>query len=331
MRRSHCCAPFVRRSYTGKRTTRPCRWDWLRPAAWSNDGYLRGPSTGLECISILRVETAEQNPGRREGDERLMQIGAPLVAHPQPTEPVVPGAGPLHVPAVPAQALAGLDPDPRDPAADMMGPAVAPAVRLVIRLVGVHLRWPPPGSAGLTERAAERGDRLEHLLEDDRVVHIGRRQERGQRESLAIDHQMAFRARLAAIRWIRPGRLAPLFAGTLVESTLARDQSIWSASPRRWSSTRSSRRHTPAACQSRSRRQQVLPLPQPSSAGRSDQGQPLRRMKRMPANALRSGIRGRPPRAWEGGGGSRGATSAHSSSGTIQAMLTLPQPRVVST
>jgi hypothetical protein len=37
---------------------------------------------------------------------------------------------------------------------------------------------------------------------------------------------MAFRARLAAIRRIRPGRFAPLFAGTLVESMLARDQSI---------------------------------------------------------------------------------------------------------
>src|SRR6266540_2494898 len=230
-----------------------------------------------------------------------------------------------------SEALAGLDADPGNPAAHVVLPAVAPAVRLIIGLVAVHLRGSPPGPARPAERALERGNRLEHLLEDDRVVHIGRRQERGEREAPGIDHQMALRTRLAAIRWIRPGRFAPLFAGTLVESILARDQSIWSASLRRWSSTRSSRRHTPAACQSRSRRQQVLPLPQPSSAGRSDQGQPLRRMKRMPANALRSGIRGRPPRAWEGGGGSRGATSAHSSSGTIQAMLTLPQPRVVST
>jgi hypothetical protein len=37
---------------------------------------------------------------------------------------------------------------------------------------------------------------------------------------------MALRARLAAIRWIRAGRWAPLFAGTLEESMLARDQSI---------------------------------------------------------------------------------------------------------
>src|SRR6266508_3073758 len=222
-----------------------------------------------------------------------MQVGAPLVPYPQPAEAVVSGAGALHVPTMPPEALTRLDADPRNPGANVVRPAVAPAVRLVVGLVGVHLRRAPAGAAGLAEGPAERWDRLEYLLEDDRVVHIGRGHQGGQRDALAIDHQMAFRARLAAIRWIRPGRGAPFFAGMLAESSAARDQLIWSASPRRWSSSRSSRRHTPAACQSRSRRQQVVPLPQPSSAGRSDQGQPLRRMKRMPANALRSGIRGR--------------------------------------
>jgi hypothetical protein len=38
---------------------------------------------------------------------------------------------------------------------------------------------------------------------------------------------------LRAIRWIRPGRGAPLFAGMLAESNAARDQLIWSASPSR--------------------------------------------------------------------------------------------------
>jgi hypothetical protein len=52
---------------------------------------------------------------------------------------------------------------------------------------------------------------------------------------------MALRARLCAIRWIRPGRLAPLFAGMLIESTAARLQSIWSASLKRCNSSRSRR------------------------------------------------------------------------------------------
>ncbi len=265
--------------------SRKTGYKWLE--RWEAGGL-----PGLECISIPRKEVDEQDPRRRERDERLMQIGSSLITHPQPPEPVVPGAGALHAPAVSPQALARLDADPRDPAADVVHPAVASAVRPIIGLVGVHLRRPPARATRCSKRAPQRGDRLAHLLEDDRVVHIRRGQEGDQGDPLAIDHQMAFRARLAAIRWIRPGRLAPLFAGTLVESMLARDQSIWSASLHRWSSVRSSRRHTPAACQSRSRRQQVLPLPHPSSAGRSDQGQPLRRMKRMPASTLRSGIRG---------------------------------------
>jgi hypothetical protein len=41
----------------------------------------------------------------------------------------------------------------------------------------------------------------------------------------------------------------------------------------------------------------------------------------MPARTWRPGIRGRPPRTREGGGGSKGWITAHSSSGTIAAML----------
>jgi hypothetical protein len=194
-----------------------------------------------------------------------MDIGPPLIPHAQATEAVKPGPGALDVPAVPAQPLARLDASARDSAADVVRPAVPPAVRLVVAFVRVHLRRPPAGPARAPGGPPQRRDRLEHPLEDHRGVDVGGGEERREREPLGIDHQMALRARLAAIRWIRPGRLAPLFAGTEVESITARDQSIWSASLRRWSSVRSSRRQTPAACQSRKRRQQVLPLPHASS------------------------------------------------------------------
>jgi hypothetical protein len=74
---------------------------------------------------------------------------------------------------------------------------------------------------------------------------------------------MALRARFAFIRWIRAGALAPLLAATLVLSKLARDQSIRLASPSPSSKIWWSLQQTPASCQSRSRRQQVTPLPQP--------------------------------------------------------------------
>jgi hypothetical protein len=53
----------------------------------------------------------------------------------------------------------------------------------------------------------------------------------------------------------------------------ARDQSIWPSSPSQASSRWWSCSQTPAACQARSRRQQVTRLPQPSArAGNSRQG-----------------------------------------------------------
>ena len=96
---------------------------------------------------------------------------------------------------------------------------------------------------------------------------------------------------------------------------LARDQPIWSASPSRSSKVVCSRCHTSACCQSRKRRQHVMPEPQPISWGRYSQGMPVLSTTRMPARAARSGTRGRPDFSLSRrGGGSSGATTAHSSS-----------------
>ncbi len=49
----------------------------------------------------------------------------------------------------------------------------------------------------------------------------------------------------------------------------ARSQSIWSCSRSRRNIAKCSRCHTPSACQSRRRRQHVMPLPKPNSCSRS--------------------------------------------------------------
>jgi hypothetical protein len=54
------------------------------------------------------------------------------------------------------------------------------------------------------------------------------------------------------------------------------------------------------------RRQHVMPLPQPISWGSISQGMPLRRTKRMPVRAARSGTGGRPPFGLRRRFGSRG-------------------------
>jgi hypothetical protein len=123
-------------------------------------------------------------------------------------------------------------------------------------------------------------------------------------------------AGFAAVHRVGSRLRAPLFARTLMLSRLARLQSMAASSPSQLSNVSCSRCQTPAACQSRSRRQHVAPLPQPSSFGSSRHGQPERRTKTMPPRAARSGIRGRPPCGFGGCSGSSGSMASQRTSGT---------------
>jgi hypothetical protein len=145
-------------------------------------------------------------------------------------------------------------------------------------------------------------------------MHVGRAQRNGERDALPVHDHMAFRARFAAIRWIRPGFIAPFSAGTAEESREARVQSMRSASPKRSSSRRWSFCQTPASCHSRNLRQQVIPDPQPISGGKYSHGKPVASTKRMPRRTSRFGMRGRPPFDFSGSGGSKGSMTAQSSS-----------------
>ena len=99
--------------------------------------------------------------------------------------------------------------------------------------------------------------------------------------------------------------------GTLAESRLARSQAIWSCSRMRCNRVRCKRSQTPARCQSRRRRQQLMPQPQPISGGRSSHWIPVFKTNKMPVSAARSGMRGRPPRADGRCTGSQGTMTAH--------------------
>ncbi len=145
---------------------------------------------------------------------------------------------------------------------------------------------------------------------------VGGREADGQRKAVAIDDHEVLRAGLTAIRGVGPGLLAPLLARTLMLSRLDRLQSMAASSPSQSSSVSCSCCQTPATCQSRSRRQQVVPLPQPSSFGSSRHGQPVLSTNTMPARAARSGRRGRPPFGFGGSCGSRGSIASQRASGT---------------
>src|SRR5204862_4522494 len=150
-------------------------------------------------------------------------------------------------------------------------------------------------------------------LEELAVVVVGGGVPGAQRDAMAIDQEVVLRAGLRPVGRIRPGCGPPFFARRLPESRLARLQSIRSAAPRRSSSSVCSRCQTLALFQSRSRRQQVIPLPQPISFGRYSQGNPVFSTNRIPVRAARSGTRGRPPFGLGGSFGSNGSTIAHNS------------------
>jgi hypothetical protein len=123
------------------------------------------------------------------------------------------------------------------------------------------LRPAPAAASG----RADGGDAIEQQIEGLGVVDVGGRYERDKRDALPVDNDVVLRAELPAIGGVRPRLFAPLFAGTLEASSAARSQSMRSASPNSSSMNLCSFCQTPAVCQSRSRRQQVMPQPAPIS------------------------------------------------------------------
>lgn len=242
-----------------------------------------------------------------------MEIIPPLIAHLQASEAIEPTQGPLHDPAMPPQPLARFDPASRDSRDNTAFAQLLPIRPRVIRLVGVQFHGTPSRT---TAWPPDRRDRIDHRLQLRRFVRVGSRVADRQRRATPVHDEVALRPGLAPIGRVAARFLAPLGAGTLAASSEARSQSIWLALPKRSRSTRWRVAQTPAACQSRNRRQQVMPLPQPISWGKNSHWMPVLSTNTMPVSAARSVTRGRPPFGFGGSGGKSGAITAQRSSGT---------------
>lgn len=188
----------------------------------------------------------------------------------------------------------------------------------VVPLVSMQLGWSLPSPFAKHPRLLDRLHSINHIGESVGVVDIGRRTDYCERYSFGVDHRsnatLALRARFSFIRRRWTGTIAPFLAAMLAESTAARDQSILPASPNLSSSTWWRRSQTPACCQSLSRRQQVMPLPQPISGERYSQGKPVFSTNMMPVSVARLGTLGRPPFGFGGSGGKSGSIISHNSS-----------------
>ena len=145
------------------------------------------------------------------------------------------------------------------------------------------------------------------------IVNIRTGMDQGERDALPVADDMPFRPVFAAIRGI-VARLLPPRARTELLSTTALDQSILSANPNSSRSVFQTFGHTPATFQSRRRRQQVMPLPQPNSGGYSSNAVTVLATNRIPVRARRLGIRGQPPLGFLLTGGRRGLILSHRSS-----------------
>ena len=174
---------------------------------------------------------AEADERAREIEERQVHIRQALVADRETPEPIEPGKGALDHPAIAPECLAGLDPPASDAAADATMAQVVPTAWDIVALVGRPLGRPLTWSATWS---FDRLDRFHQVFEDDRVVDVGRREPDREWAALAVDQEVSLRARFAAVGRLRADRLvrsAPLFAGILEASRLARDQSSVSACP----------------------------------------------------------------------------------------------------
>jgi hypothetical protein len=242
-----------------------------------------------------------------------MHAGSTLVADIQPAKAVEPRHRAFDDPACAPQATAVVRP-PSGQVRLNAAPLEFIAMRLrVVRPVPLDQLWFSDGAAGPSAQRRHGVDQREQLRD---VVLVGAGQRRDERNPLRVGENVMFRPGLAAIGRVRSSFFPPRSARSDVLSTTARAKS---RSPRRRnsvSSTVCNRFQTPARCHRTSRRQQVLPDPQPISCGSMFQGMPLRSTNRMPVRTARSGIGLRPAyrRRRDRRFGSRGSIRFHNSS-----------------
>ncbi len=196
-------------------------------------------------------------------------------------------------------------------------PSLALTQRLTNLFLGVigairqHLIWTP---AGTSTWLLDGWNTIHQGNGHFRIMNVGAGVLNSQRRSLTVHNQMPLRAVFAPIRGIRASFRPPKRARTEQLSMAEVDQSIPSAKPSSFSRVCQIFCQRPTACQSRKRRQHVMPLPHPISRGRYSQGVPVLRTNRMPVRQARSGTRGRPPLGLGGSGGMWGLIRCHNSS-----------------
>lgn len=263
------------------------------------------------------------DPDTPQYEKSLMDVGAAFPADTQTTELMQPAQGALHHPAVHPQpaavrreALRQYGFDPAQPQLFAMPFGVVPPVALN----------PVRPESRPTHAASNRRDRVHQRQQLGHIIAVRTREDGRQRDAIRVRDDVVFRPVLPAIGRVRADLRPPKTARTEALSTTAREKSIRSAPRSRASKARCTSSHTPAACQSRNRRQHVMPEPQPISCGKSSQGIPVFNTKRIPVRTWRlsSGLRPGYRNRRGAGGGRNGAMNSHNSSLKIGLAMKVP-------
>ena len=139
-------------------------------------------------------------------EERLMNVGPPLVAHLQPPVASEPRQRPLDHPPMPTQPFAGLDATRGDARGYTPLSERLAAPGKVVAFVGMQLLRP---LARAPARFTDRPDGVHELFERLGVVDVGSRVDRRKRDTVSVDHEVALGTRFPLVRRVRPGLLAP--------------------------------------------------------------------------------------------------------------------------
>ena len=244
-----------------------------------------------------------------------MHARAPFVAHVQAAKSMQPRQGALDHPSRPPETAAVRLTTFRELAGNAASFQFMPMGLGIVAPVPLNERGLAQGPTWAPAQGRNRVDEGQQL---GYVVPVRRREARDNRNPVRVGKNVMFRPGLTAIGRVRSSFFPPRSARSEALSTTARAKS---SCPRRRNSVRStrwSRFQTPARCHRTSRRQHVLPDPQPISFGSIFQGMPLRRTKRMPVRTARFGSGVRPACCRLRGRrfGSRGSIRTHKSSST---------------
>ena len=306
MHEGYCSTVWIARVVLPTRRERACpRVVKSRPSKYTRKMPVSSQLTGISAMRgffssavqhlerlTKRVQLTHTDDTARQGKQRDMNVDTTLEAGAQLAKGRQPGMCALDHPAMTTQPVIALDAAPRDTALNASTFEVSTAPREVIALVRVQLAWPTTRSPWF---ATHRRQQIDQLLEDHRVMPVGPSDTEGQWNASSVRDDMALAAKLAPVSGVGAGVQTPRGLGTLPPSKQARLKSSLSALRSSANSFRCKLCHTPAACQSRSRLQQVMPLPKPNSWGSSSHGIPVRSTKTMPFKANSSLKRGRPP------------------------------------